>query len=127
MNEKQIALKVSAYLKDNHSNIVYRWDLSADIKLNKYQINLHARLQIKKRGYPDLFIAEPKKKFNGLYIELKKDTKEVYRKNGTLRQTKHIQEQFEMLEELNGKGYYAVFGCGYENTIDIIEEYLNET
>jgi hypothetical protein len=96
-------------------------------------------LQMKERGYPDLFIAEPSKGFHGLYIELKKNKSEVYLKDGITYKKKkvsikahgriigyydHIQAQVKMHGKLRDKGYKVEFGFGVKHSIEIIENYL---
>ena len=66
-----------------------------------------------KKGFPDLFIYERNKKFNGLAIELK--VKGNYA-------SKH---QKEWILKLNKRGYYACVCKGFEETIKIINNYFN--
>ena len=112
----------------------------------------HKRLH-PRRGYPDLFIAEPTapkavKKlyreneegaqavgyvfstkdnmdmFAGLYLELKAEGNSPYKKDGTLKKDEHLEEQNEMLENLRAKGYKAEFATGFEEAKKIIDDYL---
>lgn len=131
--EESIALKVARFLKIQYPNINYRFDVGADINLSIGQASKFKALQMNKRGYPDLFIAKPSKGYHGLYIELKKDKSEVYLKDGITLKKKvnkktgkcHNQEQFEMLRNLNQDGYLALYGFGFDDTIDKIRRYLN--
>ena len=83
----------------------------------------HKRLH-PERGYPDLFIAESSRKFHGLYLEIKTESNSPYKKDGTLKKDKHLEEQAEMLEKLRARGYKAEFGVGVEECKKIIDEYL---
>lgn len=80
------------------------------------------RLQGGKRAWPDLMIAEPRKGCHGLFIELK--AKNIYLKDGSLSQTKHIIEQFKLLNQLSERGYMAVFAVGFDAAKKIIDDYL---
>lgn len=135
--EENISLALAKYLK--LKNLIYRYDVGADIKLTMGQSTKFKRLQMDKRGYPDLFIAESSKGFHGLYIELKKNKSEVFLKDGKTYKKKkiaiksrgriighydHIQEQVKMHERLRGKGYCVVWGFGLTDSIEKIEEYL---
>ena len=111
------------YLRYNYKNIIWRFDLAADLKLTIGQARKHKRLQ-QHRGYPDLFIAEPRGKYHGAYIELKKAGTRIYKKDGTLVADQHIREQFDMLEQLRRKGYVAEFACGFDEAKEIIDNYL---
>jgi hypothetical protein len=48
-------------------------------------------------AYPDLFIAEPKGNYAGLFIELKTVNNVVFKKDGTMRKNEHHQEQEVMM------------------------------
>ena len=66
------------------------------------------------KGFPDLGLLVPNKKYAGLFIELKAD------------KTKNMtKEQKEWLEKLNSYGYKAVRCNGSEEAIQIIKKYLN--
>ena len=66
-----------------------------------------------KKGFPDISLLVPNKKYHGLFIELKADK--------TKRLTK---EQKEWLEKLNKYGYKAVRCNGSEEAIQVIKYYL---
>lgn len=131
--EESIALKVAKYMQIQYPNIIYRFDVGADVKLTMGQAVKFKSLQGENRGYPDLFIAKPSNGFHGLYIELKKDKSEVFLKDGKTLKRRinkktgkcHNKEQYEMLEKLNKEGYLAVYGFGFEDTIDKIRNYLS--
>lgn len=65
------------------------------------------------KGYPDLFIAVPKKGCHGLYIELKTKTGRLSK------------EQREMLLHLDFRGYMATFAHGFDECKQLIENYMN--
>lgn len=70
MKEHQLYEKVARYLQMYYPDVIYRFDLAADLKLTVGQASKHKRLH-PKRGYPDLFIAESKvdvgKEVDGMY------------------------------------------------------------
>ena len=123
MKEHDLYAMLADYLRYNYKNIIWRFDLAADLKLTIGQARKHKRLQ-QHRGYPDLFIAEPRGKYHGAYIELKKAGTRIYKKDGTLVADQHIREQFDMLEQLRRKGYVAEFACGFDEAKEIIDNYL---
>ena len=130
--EETLSLKVATFLKVQYPNIKYRFDIGADIKLTLGQASKFKRLQMNERGYPDLFIAKPLNGYSGLYIELKKDINEVFLKDGKTLKKRinsktgkcHNQEQFKMLQELNNEGYLALYGFGFDDTVQKIRNYL---
>lgn len=76
------------------------------------------------RPWPDLFLAEPRGKWHGLFVELKRDDNEVFTKAGELRQSAHIMAQNAMLTVLVKRGYCAMFGCGFDDAKEIVDSYL---
>lgn len=56
--------------------------------------------------------------------KIKTESNSPYKKDGTLKKDKHLEEQAEMLEKLRARGYRAEFGVGFEGCKKIIDEYL---
>ena len=138
MGEHELYKIIAQYLQVQYPDVIYRFDLAADLKLTAGQAVKHKMLH-PNRGYPDLFIAEPKirqyrdsegmikltqtKFYSGLYIELKKEGTRLKKKNGEWA-SDHIKEQAEMLERLEFRGYKAVFCCGFDETKQVLDNYL---
>ena len=115
--------QVAEYLQLQYPDVVYRFDLAADLPLTVGQASRHKRLH-PQRGYPDLFIAEGMPLASGLFIELKAEGKNPYKKNGDIKSNKHLREQEAMLKKLRKAGYWAEFGVGFESTKILIDKYL---
>lgn len=64
-------------------------------------------------GFPDLFLAYPNKKYNGLFVELKAPGGRA------------TEKQKEWINKLNSRGYYAKVCIGFEEAKNTILEYLN--
>lgn len=122
-SEHNLYEQIAHYLQFQYPDVIYRFDLAADLKLTPGQAAKHKRLH-PTRGYPDLFIAESSSKDHGLYLEIKTESNSPYKKDGTLKKDKHLEEQAEMLERLRARGYKAEFGVGYESTVKMIRDYL---
>ena len=135
--EELLHLKVCDYLRKNYPDVLFRTDFSSGMKMTPWQAAKHKKFQ-KSRAWPDLFIAESgvvkfkegnliiNLRKNGMFLELKADGVKLYKKDGTLRKNKHIEEQAEMLEKLRNENYYAEFAIGYEDAIEQIREYLGK-
>ena len=135
MNEHQLYETIARYLQMQYPDVLYRFDLAADLKLTVGQAAKHKRLH-PKRGWPDLFIAEPKvgkdregrvigMDYYGLFLELKREGTTIYKKSdGQLVKDKHIREQAEVLSDLSKRGYMAEFAIGFDEAKRIIDEYL---
>ena len=151
-SEHKLYEQIARYLQLQYPDVIYRFDLAADLKLTPGQATKHHRLH-PERGYPDLFIAESSENVNskdwngivrewgfyfGLYIEIKKDgtklkrdkdAKKLLKGEVKIRKKgdwwdKHIEEQAEMLEKLRARGYRAEFGVGFDGCKKIIDNYL---
>lgn len=135
--EEILHLKICDYLRKNYPNVLFRTDFSSGMKMTPGQAAKHKKFQ-KSRAWPDLFIAESgvvkfkegplivNLRKNGMFLELKADGVKLYKKDGTLRKNKHIEEQAEMLEKLRNGNYYAEFAIGYKDAIEQIHEYLGK-
>ena len=137
-SEHNLYEQIARYLQQQYPNVIYRFDVGADLKLTPGQAAKHKRLH-PERGYPDLFIAESSENVNskdwngivrewgfyfGLYLEIKTESNSPYKKDGTLKKDQHLEEQARMLEKLRARGYKAEFGVGFEGCKQIIDEYL---
>ena len=135
--EEILHLKVCDYLRKNYPDVLFRTDFSSGMKMSPWQAAKHKKFQ-KSRAWPDLFIAESgvvkfkegplivNLRKNGMFLELKADGVKLYKKDGTFRKNKHIEEQAEMLEKLRNGNYYAEFAIGYKDAIEQIHEYLGK-
>lgn len=121
--ERALYHQLAKWLQLQHPTVKFRFDLAADLKLTVGQAKRHKDLH-PKRGYPDLWIARPTKRYHGLYIELKADDSSPFKKDGTLKSDPHLTDQFEWLMALTAEGYAATFSTGFDETVEIINKYL---
>ncbi len=121
--EKTIHRHLAEYLKLQYPGVIFRTDFSAGCKMTIGQAVQHKALQ-SGSAYPDVFIAEARHGYHGLYLELKRDVKEVFKKDGSLLSNPHIREQAAMMDRLNKKGYKALFACGFLHAKRVVDEYL---
>ena len=116
--EALLATRVANYLKENHPEIIYRFDIAADVPLPpahaKRNLELHGKWN---RGYPDLLICKKTKKYGGLYLELKA-TKKVLN-------SEHTRRQAVYHELLRKAGYKVLFTCGFDESTGAIRKYLS--
>jgi hypothetical protein len=66
------------------------------------------------KGFPDLFIYEPRGEFHGLAIEMKK-----------VKGSKIEPEQVQWQEQLRNRNYASYICKGNEEAIKVIDEYFN--
>lgn len=128
--EEDIQMQVAQYLRMQYPHIIFRSDFSAGARMSWGLINKNNAMQ-GQRGFPDMFIAEPAPKahgsgsYYGLFLELKREGVNVFKKDGVTFVNEHIKEQYKTLTMLNQKGYYAVFAFGFIKAKTIIDAYLS--
>lgn len=122
--EYELQKSICKYLSCEYKDVDFMSDTIANLKLTKIQAGRNKAIQ--KSGFkcPDLLILEPRKGFNGLFIELKLQT--PFKKNGEIKASTndHLKGQLESIEKLNSKGYFACFSWGFDMTKQIIDDYL---
>jgi hypothetical protein len=121
--EYQICKDIAIYLRFQYPDVIFHFDL-AGLNLSRAQAGMMKSIQ-GDRGWPDLFIAVPSKdgRYKGLFIELKPEGTKIFKKSGEFT-TPHIAEQYQMICNLLGKGYKAMFCIGFDDTKKKIDEYL---
>lgn len=123
MTESQLQEAVAEYLVRVHPSVMFHSDFGSGTKLTKFQAIRQMRQNGGRKGWPDLFIAEPKDGYAGLFLELKKDGTRLRKKNGDW-SSKHIEEQVDVLDGLEFRGYKAELAVGFDEAIEKIENYL---
>ena len=119
--EHQICKDIALYLRLQYPAILYHFDL-AGLNLSRAQAGMMKSIQ-GNRGFPDLFIAESRLGYRGLFIEVKVEGTKLYKRNFEA-VTPHIAEQLEFHEGLRLKGYKCEFGIGWDECKSIIDSYL---
>ena len=76
------------------------------------------------RSHPDTLIMKPAGQWHGLAIEFKKDQATIYRKDGTIRQDRHLLDQLACMRDLLALGYLTAFIWSLDQAIDLITRYL---
>lgn len=119
--ERSLHIQVCDYIRLRYPQVIFRTDV-ADLKLTMAQAARLKRMQGGRRAYPDLFLAEPRGGYAGLFIELK--ATDIYKKDGNLKANPHVAEQAKMLSALTQRGYRAVFTVGFEQAREVIDKYM---
>jgi CRISPR/Cas system CSM-associated protein Csm4 (group 5 of RAMP superfamily) len=122
--EENIHNEVCRYLDLQYPNVMYITDLSG-IKLTMGQAVQSKKQRCKKFKLLDLNILQPSNGYFGLCIEIKKDVSEAFTMKGDVRNNEHIQAQNKSIRHLNGLGYNAHFGCGFDHCKQLIDNYFN--
>lgn len=77
-----------------------------------------------RKGWVDIFIAEPRGAYHGLFIELKREGSGAILKSGKFSSDKKLQGEVAFLKRQRDKGYKAEMAIGYDQAMGIINEYL---
>jgi hypothetical protein len=118
MTEAQLHKQICQYLK--LKGCIFNTDMSG-IKLTIGQAKKMKSLR-SSRAFPDIVIYEPRDRFHGLFLEVKKES--PYKKNGELKSGEHLREQLEMMDILFDKGYLTSFVWSFDMAKTIIDDYL---
>lgn len=121
-NEKSLHKAVCDYIRYQYPGTLFNSDLAGSMKLTIGQATAMKALR-SNRGFPDITIYEPRGVYSGLLLEIKTEGTKLFIKSG-LPATPHIAEQHECIKMLINKGYYAKFGCGFDECKHIIDNYL---
>ena len=121
--EENLQIAVSTYLKTQYPNVVFTSE-SSGLRL-PMGLAVKAKKQRSKHKLPDMIILKSNSIYNGLILELKKGYSEIHKKDGSYRQTEHVQEQLKTLNLLTKQKYYALFACGFDECKKIIDSYVS--
>ncbi|HHT9135863.1 MAG TPA: hypothetical protein ACFYEK_01320 [Candidatus Wunengus sp. YC60] len=140
--EENLQIKVCNYIRLKYPHLIFNCDIASGMRLPIY-IAAKCKKMRSGRGYPDLFIAYPKKQYHGypiplgeeddpehaptiyhgLFLELKKEGTRLRKGNGSMA-SPHLEEQEAILSKLRSCNYMAYFAVGYDQAIKIIDNYL---
>lgn len=123
MSEAELQKNVALYLKLQYPEVLFHSDFGSGVKLSYKQAIAQKMQNGGRRAWPDMFIAEPQGEYHGLFIELKKEGVRLKKMNGDWA-TEHIAEQYDVLDRLRFRGYKAEFAVGFEEAVELIDDYL---
>jgi len=121
--EWQEQLAFCKWLKMQYPEVRFRSDIQSAGKLTPAMQNIKSIID-PFRGFPDITIYLKRGRFCGLMIEMKRLNSGLYLKDGSLSNSKHVQEQNEMHEFLRDNAWQVVFAEGMDGAIDLFENYL---
>jgi hypothetical protein len=121
--EWQEQLAFCKWLKMQYPQVRFRSDIQSAGKLSPAMQNIKLILD-PFRGFPDITIYLKRGKFCGLMLEMKRLNSGLYLKDGSLSNSKHVQEQDKMHEFLRDNAWKVEFAEGMDGAIDLFENYL---
>lgn len=121
--ESKLQTFLSDYIRLKHPNTLFFCDTAAGMRTS-----IGVALLIKRwrssNGFPDMYIFEPRGSYHMLQLELKSDDADLYKKDGTLRKTEHLETQYEMHILMKQRGFMAMFVKGRNHAVAVIEWYM---
>ena len=108
--EYELQKAVCKYLDVKYKDVFYNG--SAGGMYTFFSVGKKMKATGYKSGFPDLFLYESRKGYNGLAIELK------------VKGNYASPKQKEVLSLLNDKGYRAEVCTGFDNAVEVIDKYL---
>lgn len=134
MTEAELQANVALFLRMQYPGVLFHSDFGSGAYLKPWQAKAQKIQNGGRRAWPDMFIAEPQAiarpglrpmaRYNGLFLEFKREGTKLKRKKDGEWVNEHIKEQAWILEQLRKKGYKAEFAVGYREAVNIIEDYL---
>lgn len=121
--EYAVQRQVCEYLRFQYPKVIFNSD-GAGTYTTRAVAGMQMALR-SRRGYPDLFVAEARGVYHGLFLELKRPGTRVVLANGNLSTNLHIQEQASVLNDLSLKGYWCAFAVGFEDAKNQIDHYMS--
>ena len=124
MTEQQEHIKICEYIKNTYPSVIFTSE-SSGIRLTINQARTIKKMR-SNSGLPDLMIFEPRKGYNGLFLEIKKEGTTIYKKDGDFRADEHIAKQKQVLINLRNRGYFAEFVVGFQDAKPILDFYFSK-
>lgn len=118
-SEASIHLQICTYIRTQYPTVIFTSE-SSGTRLTMGQAVKAKKLRSGNK-LPDLWILEQRGGFGGLFIELKAEP--IFKKDGSYK-TDHIADQAQVMENLNRKGYSAMFAIGFEDAKKEVDMYM---
>lgn len=124
VSEAQLHEQVCAFIRLTWPQVIF-WSDGSGNNLSRVQAARNTLLR-SSAGIPDLFVAAPRGRYHGCFLELKRADKSPYLKTtGKLSTEPHIQQQAQVLQALADAGYWANFCVGYDEAVRLLRWYMN--
>jgi hypothetical protein len=121
-DEENFQIALSTYVMLQYPKVVFNSD-SSGLRLTIGQASRIKQMRSTHK-HLDMFFAEPKGDYHGLYLELKATSDSPFLKDGTISIKKHVQEQLAQIMIMRKKGYAAYFAVGLDQAKVIIDRYM---
>ncbi len=129
MTEEQEQRQLLAWVQLQYPNLHYTEDLGG-IRLPP-GLAKKVKKNRPRRGHPDMMFQKAFRVYDtivytGLAIEFKRKKEVIQNRNGSLRKSDHLKEQYDYLMALRKEGWFSCFACGFTEAQGIINAYMSE-
>lgn len=121
-HEEKIQIRLCEYVRVKYPHVIFECDLASGTKLTIGQA-VKAKAMRSNRGMPDFRIFHKVGRYNGLFIELKKEGEKLHKKDESFA-SDHIKEQAAIIHRLQAQGYEALFAIGFNEACEIVDDYM---
>lgn len=126
MTEKKLHKQIIDYIDLQYNGVIVQSDPNGmpmpDYKGKGKSL---AAIRLPKDGvHPDIFVYCTRGKFSGLFMEVKTEKNNPFKKNGELKKGDHIHKQAALHERLRAEGYSGGFAVGFDRAKAMIDEYM---
>jgi len=120
--EESMQIALSKYIKLQYPNVLF----TAESSGIRVPIGTAVKMKAQRSTHtlPDMLVMEPRGPFHGLILELKKYGESPWKKNGQLKEDRHIQDQSKTINLFIAKGYCAEFAVGLNAAIKSVDTYM---
>lgn len=125
MSEYNTHKAIVQYITAQYPKVRFHTDMSG-VHLTNIGTKRKAKALNPQRGFPDLVIYEARHNQCGLALEIKKPGEKVYKMNGELRKSEHLENQAKWLTKLQSIGFEAHFVIGFHEAKEKIDKYLKQ-
>jgi hypothetical protein len=125
LTEFDLAVKCAKYLNRYYPDVMFDIEYTSELNLTAPQRGRYARIQCGGFKRPDVIIFNRAGNFEGLAIELKKDSPFKKTNPGELLKSEHNEAQKASLTALSVQGYLSMFLWQFDAFTAIIRAYMN--
>lgn len=123
--EEQIHIALCKYIQLQYPDVIFTTE-SSGLRLSMRAAVVAKQCRNPKTGWCDIIVLEPRGKWHGLLVEVKKSESELFTKKGEFRNTQHNFEQQEFAYKANSKGYYYIYACSLDMGKKAIDSYMSQ-
>lgn len=125
-SEWSVQLEFCKWVKHTYPDILFRSDEQNAKKRTPMMQNIMDIIDPYREGFPDVTFYEPRGKYAGLFIELKREGSGLWLKDGSMSTQEHFKKQAAYHQKLRDRGYCVEFAEGVDEAKKVFLGYLDK-